>query len=1187
MQAFSPILGRLMVTLGLFLGWSGHLWGQIPILSNQRTIVFSAIEDSICTDSLSLIPSSISIQPIQGQTNLDTSNYDIDGDCIILRKPLPCGKKDSLRLTYRVFPIDLRKPYQWIDSADIGSKLEEIDIAFDLEEKKSTSILPNMKGLDYQGSFARGFTLGNNQSLVLNSSFNLQMAGKIANDLEIRAAITDENIPIQPEGNTQELREFDKIFIQLRKDNSTLTAGDYELKSQNSYFLKYNKKLQGATAQSTIKTGQNQQLNIRGSVAIPKGQFARNNIQPIEGNQGPYALKGNNGERFLIIQSATESVYWDGRLLQRGTDQDYIIDYNRGTVTFTPKNLITKDARIIVEFEYADQQYQKSLMATDVDWTHKNWKMYFSFITNQDSKLTGGAKELTKEQKLILAQAGDNLSQAFTSGIDSIHNFSPEIITYELIDTLGFHQVLRYSTDKSKQLFRARFSAVGDGQGNYIISQAAANGRVYEWVAPDSVTGQLQGSYEPIIPLVAPELQQVFSLGATGEIRKNLSFQSEISLSRKDLNRFSDLDKQNDTGLGGKLVLTHLLPFGKKKTSPSLESKISYEWVASTYQAFNPFRQTEFARDWNINNSLPKSDEILPNFSLKFSQPNWGHIRYDYAGYTQKGSYNGKKHGLSFQLTKGRIRWITNASLLTSNSDKEHTSFFRPRSDLSVNFLKKWAGEPGKIGIIWEQEDNQKTTQLTNNQQDTLSPTSKRFDFYKIYLDFPSGKKFTSGLFAAQRQDYAPGTLVNPSLYHQFLQSTESLDIAWHGKWTTSKKSRLNWQFTRRELKINQPLLTTQKPQNTWLGKLDYFFKLPKNLLSSTTSYELGSGQAPKLEYNYLKVDPGQGSFTWIDRNQDSIPQLDEFEIAPFADQADYLRVSIVTNEFVPTNNIRFNQSFRLNPKQSVAHKKGILKFFGHLSTIHSLRINRRLKVLPDTEAWNPFAKAIDSSLVTTEASIINTLFWNKGNPKIEWQIGQKSSNNKSLLTSGGESRNLEIYFSKLRYRINHSINLNLEAEQGWRQREADLFEQRNFLIFHQKGQMAFTHVFDRRLRNIVSYRLDQKKNNIGTQESLIRQELKWAFTLTGKQKPLSTQRPIRLKADFSIVKINFDGAPSSAVGFTMLEGLRPGQNLLWSLTLDKQLTKSVILSLLYNGRQTGEKSKPVHVGSMQARALF
>ncbi|MBK7971372.1 MAG: hypothetical protein IPK08_21905 [Bacteroidetes bacterium] len=64
--------------------------------------------------------------------------------------------------------------------------------------------------------------------------------------MEILAAITDNNIPVQPEGNTQQIQDFDKVFIQLSKNQSKLIAGDFELKRPDSYFMNFYKKGQGA-----------------------------------------------------------------------------------------------------------------------------------------------------------------------------------------------------------------------------------------------------------------------------------------------------------------------------------------------------------------------------------------------------------------------------------------------------------------------------------------------------------------------------------------------------------------------------------------------------------------------------------------------------------------------------------------------------------------------------------------------------------------------------------------------------------------------------------------------------------------------------------------------------------------------------------------------------------------------------
>jgi len=158
------------------------------------------------------------------------------------------GQPERLQLivTYQNYPFDIADTYSRfevlnkLDTA-AGDSVKVVEIRSDFVEDI-------FAGTDLQksGSIFRGFTLGNNRDLSLQSGFRLQLNGKLSSDIDITAALTDENTPIQPEGNTQKLQEIDKVFVELRSSNITTTLGDIEVNFSGSEFFNFNKKLQGA-----------------------------------------------------------------------------------------------------------------------------------------------------------------------------------------------------------------------------------------------------------------------------------------------------------------------------------------------------------------------------------------------------------------------------------------------------------------------------------------------------------------------------------------------------------------------------------------------------------------------------------------------------------------------------------------------------------------------------------------------------------------------------------------------------------------------------------------------------------------------------------------------------------------------------------------------------------------------------
>ncbi|MEM9992178.1 MAG: hypothetical protein AAF738_10465, partial [Bacteroidota bacterium] len=549
-------------------------------------------------------------------------------------------------------------------------------------------------------------------------NFNLQLAGELGDEVQILAAITDENIPLQAEGNTQNLQEFDRLYIQLKRRQTELTAGDYELTRPQSYFMNYYKKLQGATLQHTTEFASSKWMN-KASVAVARGKFARNMPLALEGNQGPYKLRGNEGERFIIALAGTEKVFLDGELLERGIERDYIIDYNRAELTFTNQRLITKDRRIIVEFEYATQNYLTSLYAVNSHYQHQKWDIYFNLYHQQDSKSAiGDSLQLSDEQRSALIQAGDEATRAVVSSIDTLEAFSSLRVLYEYRDTtfevngnITRTQILEYSTAETARL-SARFSLVGQGNGDYVQSstQVAANGRVYEWIAPDSITGLPRGNYAPVIQLAAPQLQQLYTFGTTYDLNTNGSITTEFALSNNDQNRFSALDEADD--LGGAVYAQWKQNFGLGRQDKwKLETQATYEWVQANFRALNPYRTAEFTRDWNVT-STDKKEEQLWQARAKFRHKNKGYWSYEYSQFMRDSIYAGAKQSTDFSFQDKGWKATGRASFLRTNTSLETTRFWRPKVMMEKRFSKlaNWT-----LGAFWEQERNERSLSNTDS----------------------------------------------------------------------------------------------------------------------------------------------------------------------------------------------------------------------------------------------------------------------------------------------------------------------------------------------------------------------------------------------------------------------------------------------------------------------------------------
>ena len=265
--------------------------------------------------------------------------------------------------------------------------------------------------LQKSGSIFRGFSVGSNRELTLNSGFRLQFAGKLSSDVEILAALTDENTPIQPEGNTQTLQELDKVFVEIRGTDYEATLGDFYLDMTGGEFGTLSRKLQGAKGGGSYSSkGATASATVIGASA--RGKYNSNQFAGIEGVQGPYRLVGKNQERNIIVIAGTEKVYVDGMQMIRGETNDYAIDYASSEITFSSKRLVTSASRIVVDFQYTDRAYTRNFFAAEgkTNLFSEAVSLSVSYAREGDDQNAPIDISLSDSDKQILASAGSTIA---------------------------------------------------------------------------------------------------------------------------------------------------------------------------------------------------------------------------------------------------------------------------------------------------------------------------------------------------------------------------------------------------------------------------------------------------------------------------------------------------------------------------------------------------------------------------------------------------------------------------------------------------------------------------------------------------------------------------------------------------------------------------------------------------------
>lgn len=1132
--------------LMFLIGFCGFSQSQT---SNYKTKKV-AVKNVIQIDSVSINSSSFSVRK-KDNTLIDSSFYSIDFPKAILRFKKPIDT-DSIIINYLKFPSFLTKTYKQLDESIIVENTDDTNNLYKLTQSNTSKNYIPFDGLTTSGSISRGVTVGNNQNSVLNSELDLQISGKLNDKVSLRASIQDANIPLQESGYSQRLDEFDQVFIELYSDKWNIRAGDIDLQNQDSYFASFSKRVQGLFVNA--KLGDDEQTNIFAAGALVRGQFTTSQFTAQEGNQGPYKLQGSNGELFVLIVSGSETVYVNGIPVKRGENEDYIIDYNAGEIIFNSTYPITSEMRITVDYQFSERNYSRLVAYGGGNFKSEKLNIGVSVYSENDSKNQPLQQNLSEAQVQILTNAGDDKSQMVApSEVQEVLNENRILYKKEAISGV---EAFVFSNNPDDELYRVTFSNVGENQGDYNLSSINAINNIYEFI------GVLQGNYAPVIQLIAPTKLQIAVINGEYKPSERTNIKFEGSGSKNDLNLFSGLNDDNNDGFAGKLNIEQSVI--KKDSLWNLNIYVDSDYISSNYRNIEGLYNAEFNRDWNLDqpniNGIGHNlgNQMLLNSGLRLFHHKKGFVNYQFEHLNYSDGFNGNRHLVNANLSLNKLHIYSNSSFLSATSNINTSTFLRSFNKITYGMKKSWIGT--KLAI----EDNQQKD--TNTE--VLTPLSQKFKSYEVFTGIGDSTKVFVEIGYKNR--------VNDSIRNNELQKVNTSNTFYlDSKLIQNKNTNLSLYANYRTLKSEDDAVDDEQSINS---RIQFSQKLFKQLVLWNTILETNSGALAQQDFTYVEVEAGQGTYTWIDYNENGIQELEEFEIAQFQDQGKYIRVLLPNRVFVKTHQNRLSQTLTINPAQWAVSENKSEKFWSHFYNQTSYLIDRKIKRDGNNFNLNPF-KDDEENQLGLQLNLRNVFFFNRGKQHYTTSYTYLQNKSRNILSIGFIENSLKSHQINFNHKIEESWLLNFLSAFDTNESISENFVSKNYNFDEKRFNPKISYLLSDNVQFDLFYQYETKDNTIGGLESLKQQKYGTSFTFSNQERGA-------INGEFNFFSNDFTGNANTPVSYQMLEGLQNGKNFTWSLLAQKKITKFLDLNLSYFGRKT-ETSKTIHTGNIQLKAYF
>ena len=983
--------------------------------------------------------------------------------------------------------------------------------------------------------------------------------------MTISAVLTDKSIPIQPDGTTQNLKEFDKVFIQVQAPNTTIEMGDVDISMEKSTFAKLNRRLQGAAGYNTSNY-----TNLSAAASVVRGVFKSVNFQGLEGVQGPYRLTGNENEEFVIILAGTERVYINGQLVQRGEDGDYIIDYGLGEIYFTNNLLIKDETRIVVEYEYIDQNFNRTLVAAQGEGSLVNDRFTIgaTVIRQADGNNLLSQQTLTESDIDILRQAGDDRNAARVSGAERIDPEEENVnVLYAQVDTVVNGQtytIFKNIPGSENAVFRVRFSNVGEFQGSYRRAGTSVNGLLFEWVGPN------RGDYEPFRNLPAPIEQQMAAINTTFSLSDNIRLFGEWAVSDYDQNRFSALDDQDNVDhsyLGG--VQIDSLKTGTGVFSLKAERRFS----GSNFEFFERTRDVEFDRKWNLS-SFEKSQETINEMAARYDFNSNSSINGEY-GLIERFGFSAQRQASAFETEnengfrlKYRQDWIQSEDDLQMNDG----TWFRQQARISNQFTRKRSEHSFIPYMSFEHE----TRVQRDQQSDSLTNQSLRFyevapgvryEANKWLLDYSVAYRNSFRVFENRLSDEAAS-----------VQQSLQIDLFPSNFFTTQNKIAIrNKEYTsdfREQGNTNKNSLLIRS--NTSYSSISENWD--GNLL-----YEVNTQQQALLQETFIEVGPEIGQYVWDDLNDDGVEQLDEFFLELTPNEGTYIRQLLPSDELFPVIDLRVRLRNEIKPF-------GYLRAEGNLNRfLNQITLRSRFDIAENsTTSEIRDIYFLNISTFRDSATTIQGRFALEKELDLfpefnKYDLSIRYNQLRSLVRRSSELQTIyqDAFAVDMGYEITSTIEGESKIVSATNRTTSNSISNRNFNIISKTYEQSFGATVNRSWRTGIIISYSEKEDIIIESNKVEVQIVKIRNT-----NRFFLWRKVQANSSFEIRNVSINGSTNAVGNFELTEGSGSGTHAIWSLSSSYRVSNLIRLNFMYDGRTVKDRTA-IHTAKLTLKATF